>query len=104
MRWALGVATTNAHGVMAPERAVLGLLASMMEHSCAPCACVRIGRVEEDSAISLIATRAVEAGESLTISYVPTGRSVTDRRSQLLFQHGFRCNCERCQAELVGDQ
>lgn len=101
VRWALCVATVNAHGAKAPDRAVLGLLASMMEHSCDPCCRVRVGSAEEENTLTLITTRAVQAGESLSISYVPTSRSVTDRRNALLFQHGFLCGCQRCTVELA---
>ena len=99
VRWALGVATVNAHDAMAPDRAVLGLLASMMEHSCEPCCRIRIASVEEDSVINLVTTRAVQAGEPLSISYVPTDRSLTERRNQLLYQHGFLCRCKRCMVD-----
>ena len=36
VRWALGVATVNSHGAYEPTRGVLGILASMMQHECAP--------------------------------------------------------------------
>ena len=36
VRWALGVATVNSHGGYDPTRGVLGILASMMQHECAP--------------------------------------------------------------------
>ena len=104
VRWALGVAIVNAHWASAPDRAVLGVLASMMQHSCEPCCRVVIGSaVAEGSAITLRTTREVHAGEPLTISYVPTRGTVTERRSALLNQHGFACCCQRCEAELEAE-
>ena len=101
VRWALGVATCNAHDAVSPDRAVVGVLASMMEHSCDPCCRVSIGSTEDESVITLIAKRDVQPGESLTISYVPTTRDVAQRQAALSFQHGFVCACQRCTVELA---
>jgi hypothetical protein len=55
--------------------------------------------VEDGSTITLKTTREVQAGDPLTISYVPVGRPVAGRRSLLSFQHGFVCACQRCTVE-----
>ena len=99
--WALGVASVNTHGRSDPElRGVLGLLASMMEHGCAPSACVDVASPAEGSVLTLRTRRGVRAGESLSISYVATDAPVNERRRLLRLMHGFVCTCERCAAEL----
>ena len=99
--WALGVASTNVHGRSDPERGILGLLASMMEHNCAPNACADVASADEGSTISLRTKLEVRAGESLSISYVSVDTPVSERRRLLRLQHGFVCECKRCVAELA---
>lgn len=95
----LGVASVNVHSTTKPQRAYLGLLASMMEHDCAPSGIVNVGA----DAISYRTRRAVAAGEPLSISYVASYQPTATRRFQLRSQHGFQCDCLRCEAapELV---
>ena len=69
------------------------------QHSCDPNCRVCIGSIDEGSTITLKTTGEVQAGAPLTISYVPVGRSVAERRSLLAFQHGFTCACQRCTVE-----
>ena len=99
--WALSVASVNVHGRSNPDRGVLGLLASMMEHDCDPSACTDIGSAAEGSVVSLRTKRAVKAGESLSIAYVAVDAPVDFRRRQLRLQHGFVCECARCVSELA---
>ena len=99
--WALGVSTTNVHHRSKPNRGCLGLLSSMMEHSCQPSAVVDIGPIDDGSILTLRTKRRVHAGESLSISYVEFGTPVAERRRALLFQHGFLCECARCVLELA---
>ena len=99
--WALGVASLNMHSVSHPCRGVLGILSSMMEHSCEPSAIVEIGGSGVGSSTSSImltlrTTRAVAPGESLSICYVGYDLVKEERRRRLLFQHGFKCVCKRC--------
>ena len=111
LSWALGVASVNMHscpphpkqtGGPVLERGVLGLLCSMMEHDCQPSACTDVATGADGSAVlTLRTTRAVRAGERLSITYVPTGTPVDERRRQLRLLHGFVCACERCVAELA---
>ena len=101
IRWALGVASVNVHGRSDPPRGVLGLLASLMEHSCSPSARADVGSAAEGSVVTLRTTRVVRAGESLSIAYVARDAPVDERRRQLRLQHGFVCACERCVAELA---
>lgn len=80
---------------------VLGILSSMMEHSCEPSAIVEIGGSGGGSSTSSImltlrTTRAVAPGESLSICYVGYDLVKEERRRRLLFQHGFKCVCKRC--------
>ena len=99
VRWALGVATVNSHGAWEPTRGVLGILASMMEHSCTPSCTMLVGTAEQGSILSLKTLDDVAQGESLTISYVPREDPLSERRSTLLLQHGFVCECQRCRIE-----
>ena len=98
--WALGVASVNVHGAKSPERGVLGLLASMMEHDCSPSTLTDFGPSEEGSIVTLRTRRKVNAGESLSITYVAEHEPVVERRKQLRLQHGFVCACKRCEEEL----
>lgn len=101
MSWALSVASVNVHGGLTPARGVLGLLASMMEHSCSPSARTDVSSEESGSVVTLRTKRPVKAGESLSISYVMQDAPVHERRRQLRLQHGFVCTCERCAQELA---
>lgn len=96
VRWAIGVALINAHSASNPARGVLGLLSSMMEHSCEPTASVEIAPETEDSLISLRTLRPVPAGSPLSIAYVPTDWPRAERRRVLRVQYGFLCQCPRC--------
>lgn len=102
--WALSVASVNVHGRASPLRGVLGLLASMMEHHCQPSAYVEIASPAEGSVVSLRTKRAIQAGESLSITYVAEDAPGDERRRMLRLCHGFVCTCARCAAELAGEQ
>ena len=95
-KWALGVAATNLHAARNPTRGCLGLLASLMEHSCEPNTEVEIATTTEGSALTLRTLRDVQAGEPLTICYVQYNLPRDERRRRLLFQYGFWCECQRC--------
>ena len=96
--WALSVASVNVHGQADPERGVLGLLASMMEHDCAPSCSTHVA---SDDVFTLRTRRSVRAGERLSITYVAMDTPLRERRRQLRLQHGFVCACARCAAELA---
>ena len=96
-RWALGVAFINTHAARdEPSRGVLGLLSSMMEHSCVPSAEVNIAPWEAGSLVSLRTRRAVSAGEALSIAYVSLDWTAVERRNILAVQYGFECRCGSC--------
>ena len=103
VQWALSVASVNVHGRCDPERGVLGLLASMMEHDCSPSTSAQIASAADGSTITLRAKRDVRVGESLSISYALEQAPVLERRRLLRLQHGFVCACKTCTAELVAD-
>jgi hypothetical protein len=101
--WAAGVAINNVHGAggnlldpSAERRTVLGLLASMMMHECCPSAVTHISGLADGSHVSLHATRRIEAGEALSISYEGSYQPTARRRELLLRQHRFMCMCRRC--------
>ena len=99
-RWARGVAHVNTHAAGEPrhgtERAVIGLLSSMMPHECLAACAVRIGGESDGSPISLHTVRPVARGEMLSISYCSSYLPREKRRELLLKQHGFVCACQRC--------
>jgi len=116
LEWALSVASVNVHGRSDPRRGVLGLLASMMQHECAPSAHAEIAAADGtihsaiegsmsssaiDGVITLRTKRAIKAGESLSITYVPMDAPLNERRRMLRLCHGFVCECARCVAELA---
>ena len=100
-KWALNVAATNVHAARDPTRGVLGILASMMEHSCEPTAMLEIGPTKEGSVFTLKTSVDVKEGDPLTICYVGYHLPRDERRRQLAFQYGFHCECKRC---LAGDE
>lgn len=68
--WALGVSSVNTHHAESPTRGVLGVLSSLMEHSCSPSCEVEIGNEAHGSMLTLRTIREVLPGESLTITYL----------------------------------
>eukprot|EP00908_Phaeocystis_cordata_P012989 Transcript_24031.p3 GENE.Transcript_24031~~Transcript_24031.p3 ORF type:complete len:396 (+),score=109.55 Transcript_24031:105-1292(+) len=100
-RWARGVAHINAHGAGEKGgtlRTVVGVLGSMMAHSCSPSAAMRIAD-DGSNALSLHTLRAVAAGEALDITYCAVFKPRAWRRKMLQQQHGFTCDCRRCASE-----
>ena len=103
LRWALGVASVNSHGAGRgfddsndATRGVLGLLCSMMEHSCVPSSSVYFAPEDQGSVVSLRARRDILPNEALSIAYVCPEWTCAERRRVLLIQHGFVCGCPRC--------
>lgn len=101
--WAKRVAAINVHGaggnVVDPSfqrRGVLGLLASMMQHECAPSAIAHISSVDEGSAVSLYSIRDLAVGELISISYCGSYQPTATRRQLLKSHYGFTCVCLRC--------
>eukprot|EP00927_Polykrikos_kofoidii_P057247 TRINITY_DN51367_c0_g1_i1.p1 TRINITY_DN51367_c0_g1~~TRINITY_DN51367_c0_g1_i1.p1 ORF type:complete len:422 (-),score=87.92 TRINITY_DN51367_c0_g1_i1:106-1371(-) len=101
VEWALGVASVNAHStnVGSEGGAAVGLLASMMPHSCCPSAYLQILDDLEGSPMRLRCVHDVLAGEVLSVSYVVVYEPTHVRQSQLLAQHGFECTCCRCSVD-----
>ena len=100
MSWALGVASNNVHAAHEPPRGVLGILASMMEHSCTPSCILEVGPTKRGSMLTLKTLRPIEEDEPLSISYVSLTLPFEERRRALRFQYGFECaRCEAAEAE-----
>ena len=72
-------------------------LAAMANHSCNP-NCGHSTR--QGGAMRYYAQRAIAAGEEVTISYLGGlwAKSSRERRSALLLEKCFFCNCDRCRA------
>ncbi|KZT61683.1 SET domain-containing protein [Calocera cornea HHB12733] len=81
----------------------LFLLHSHMNHDCAPNMAVKQiagGQAQQypSSRIALVANKAIEPGEELTVTYVNPEWPYR-RRKQALKDWGVECNCERCEKE-----
>jgi len=82
----------------------VGLVCSLPNHSCSPSAAVsgvwdaKAGAIQ----LRLFATRPLEAGDEVTISYVPARLPPDVRRAHLLRNYGFACDCARCEAAFPG--
>ncbi|CAN0542859.1 unnamed protein product, partial [Ectocarpus sp. 12 AP-2014] len=73
----------------------LYLVASMINHSCCPNALASFHGGE----MRVVATRAIERGEPVTISYGPLASKVgkpTRRQAYLSRAYFFRCECIAC--------
>jgi len=95
MAWALGIASNNVHTAREPTRGLLGVLASMMAHDCSPSSVLEVGAANEGSLLTLRASRDLQAGSPLSISYVPISARASERRRMLSLQYGFLCVCQR---------
>ena len=71
---------------------------SWINHSCKPCAEVHF--FHESHEATVLATRKINAGEEIFISYIDGNErwDVTQRRASL-FDYGFECDCVKCTAE-----
>ena len=102
-KWFASLAAINVHGAGGTfldrnfeRRAVLGLLASMMQHECAPSAVTHISSAADGSRVSVRTIRPLEVGEPISISYLATYQPASVRQELLQMQHGFTCVCPRC--------
>jgi hypothetical protein len=72
----------------------------MVEHSCLPNA--QISSILSSSSqphLQIRATRKIELGEEITISYVDQTLTTEERQAKLMENKNFRCTCQRCQNE-----
>lgn len=85
------VLTANQHGFF-PRLA-------RVNHSCAPNATTQPTE-QPMQLLSLVATRAIAAGEEITINYLSddAARRPVSLRSEILENFGFRCMCALCRA------
>ena len=68
-------------------------LVSSLNHSCSPnCEVAYIN----DSKVLVLVKRKIAPGEELTISYVDTELTQSQRREELQEVYGFTCKCEKC--------
>jgi mitochondrial import receptor subunit TOM20 len=78
-------------------------LTAFINHSCDPLAEVRGGEYT-DSRIDIVAKRAIQKGQEISISYINlmgtdsinTSIARNRRRKQLESKYLFNCNCNRC--------
>jgi len=86
------------------EGAALYSVQSACNHSCSPNAEVTFQH--NNDTLTLVATKDIEAGEEICISYLEEcqrGRSRHSRRKQLRENYVFECECEQCEAEMNQD-
>ncbi|CAH1173460.1 unnamed protein product [Phaedon cochleariae] len=82
------------------EGVALYALQSACNHSCSPNAEPRFEH--NNHRLSLVATRDIEEGEEIFISYLDEcilGRSRHSRRKELVSNYLFECHCSKCEAE-----
>ena len=72
----------------------LYLQAAAINHSCDPNACQSFH--EETKALSIRATKDIQPGEEITITYIDIGKPTSWRRRELRKTYGFVCMCHRC--------
>ncbi|KAK7018369.1 SET domain-containing protein 5 [Favolaschia claudopus] len=100
----VGIMRTNSIGITLnvpggphpelPTHRGIFLNISRCNHSCGPNA-----RWQWDAAsfsLSLVALRPIEAGDEITVAYVPPTISRSERRAQLKSLYNFSCRCEFC--------
>ncbi|GJE84992.1 MAS20-domain-containing protein [Phanerochaete sordida] len=100
--------TRTPYGTSHQVGSGLFLVSSYIQHSCEPS--VRPSFTAGNHKLSLIATRAIAAGEELTMAYVDVaqheGESAADARRRRRFELArgwrFKCECARCAAEDEG--
>ncbi|KAL8275132.1 hypothetical protein Esti_001011 [Eimeria stiedai] len=90
---------TEKGSLMVLRAAGVYVLQACCNHSCVPNCAVENGG---DACICLKAERRIEAGEELTIAYVPLSLAQPQRQC-LLDGYQFICDCMRCQEERQGD-
>jgi len=66
-------------------------------HDCSPNAQAVI---DQQGYVTLSATRPIEAGEEVLISYIDSRQSVDERRLILEQHYGFSCSCAKCKTDL----
>eukprot|EP00730_Choanoeca_flexa_P014322 TRINITY_DN6223_c0_g1_i2.p1 TRINITY_DN6223_c0_g1~~TRINITY_DN6223_c0_g1_i2.p1 ORF type:complete len:405 (+),score=80.45 TRINITY_DN6223_c0_g1_i2:177-1391(+) len=88
----------------------LWLTASLFNHSCSP-NCIQYGDINarhvDDDCFDHLVIRTVcdvEAGESLTLSYLELTLPSKARQALLLDHYGFACQCPRCEREAQAKQ
>lgn len=99
--------TRTPYGTSRQVGSGLFLVSSYLQHSCDPS--VRPSFTAGNHKLSLIATRAIKAGEELSMAYVDVtqheGESAEEarrrRRYELARGWRFKCECTRCTAELA---
>lgn len=88
-----GVKKVLAHGL------ALMTAGTFFNHSCVP----NINRVSDadktGSAFTFVTTRAIAAGEELSVSYIAGSAPLKDCRGVLMGQYGFECDCLKCMRE-----
>ena len=75
-----------------PVGVALYLMGSAFNHSCAPSAAYS----NERWRLRVTSLQRIQAGEEVTISYLPPELSRRERREQLWRQYKFKCTCLRC--------
>ncbi|EFN50876.1 hypothetical protein CHLNCDRAFT_141673 [Chlorella variabilis] len=77
-------------------------LHSCFNHSCDPNAEAFKRDEDEDGGAVILALRDIQAGEEVTLSYIDEEAPLEERRQQLA-DYGFRCACDKCQAEELAE-
>ncbi|KAK3940852.1 hypothetical protein QBC46DRAFT_458638 [Diplogelasinospora grovesii] len=90
------VLITNSFAVTVDGRDFMGLFPdlSRMNHACNPNAAIHFS--ETALAMTVWASRDIEPGEEITITYSDVGMTYTERQDTLHSIWGFTCSCKLC--------
>ncbi|KAH9819450.1 hypothetical protein DFH28DRAFT_25302 [Melampsora americana] len=91
----IGILQTNAISIGSNQLAVFPSL-SRINHGCAGASNSVYNWREKEGVEVLHATKRIEIGEEILISYWDSKRSRSDRQDYLKSHYGFQCTCQTC--------
>lgn len=99
----LGIVRTNVFGLSGTLRGVY-ILCSRFNHDCEPNCTYEFSESQSSDdmktlAIKITTLKQIEAGDELTITYVPHTMGFEERQKTLAGKFGFECKCSRCVLE-----
>lgn len=91
----IGILQTNAISIGSNQLAIFPSL-SRINHGCAGASNSVYNWREKEGVEVVHATRLIEVGEEILISYWDSKRSRSDRQDYLKSHYGFQCTCQTC--------
>jgi hypothetical protein len=74
-------------------------LQALVRHSCSPNATTAKRDDDTNGDAVIMATRAIRAGDEVTLSYIDRHASLEERTQELQHRYGFTCFCDKCGIE-----